>query len=71
MNKSFEKKSPICRDCYQRTACDKKKGNVERCDDYLKDSKIGLTDNVDVNPMDTLQFDYDDIKKLVDSDKNR
>jgi hypothetical protein len=36
----------------------------ERCENYLKDGRIDLDDDLDINPMDTFTFDYDTLKKL-------
>ena len=36
----------------------------DRCAFYLKDKKVEIEDGVDVNPLDTEQFDYDDIKRI-------
>jgi hypothetical protein len=54
----------ICERCYHRNGCKRKPTADGRCDDYLKDGRIGLDDDLDVNPMDTFTFDYDTLKKL-------
>lgn len=56
----------ICDDCYHRSDCEKKPDENGRCSSYLKDSKVVIDDDMEVNPMDTLTFDYDDIKRMLE-----
>ena len=55
----------ICKDCYSRISCSRKPTPDDRCDYYVKGSAIELDDNLVVNPIDTMEYDYDDIKKLL------
>jgi len=54
----------ICERCYHHNGCKQKPTSEDRCNDYLKDGRIDLDDELDINPMDTFTFDYDTIKKL-------
>jgi hypothetical protein len=54
----------ICDCCYHRQGCNRKPTPDERCENYLKDGRIDLDDDLDINPMDTFTFDYDTLKKL-------
>ena len=36
-----------------------------RCSYFIKNSKVEIDDDVKVNPMDTITYDYDDLKKLI------
>ena len=54
----------ICNDCYHESGCEKLPDENGRCRVYIKNSKVELGEDVDVNPMDTQTFDYDDIKKI-------
>lgn len=56
----------ICDDCYHRPNCERHADENGRCSFYTKNSRIEIADNVEINPMDTETFDYDDIKKLLD-----
>ena len=56
----------ICDDCYHHSDCEKKPDESGRCSSYLKDSKVVIDDDMEVNPMDTLTFDYDDIKRMLE-----
>ena len=56
----------ICDDCYHRSDCEKKPDENGRCNSYLKDSKVVIDEDMEVNPMDTLTFDYDDIKRMLE-----
>ena len=55
----------ICKDCYSRTGCSRKPTPDDRCNYYVKGSGIELDDNLEVNPIDTIECDYDEIKKLL------
>jgi hypothetical protein len=37
-----------------------------RCGYFIKNSKVEIDDDVEVNPMDTMTYDYDDLKKLFE-----
>jgi hypothetical protein len=54
----------ICERCYHHKGCKQKPTPEGRCNDYLKDGRIDLDDELDINPMDTFTFDYDTLKKL-------
>lgn len=54
----------ICDRCYHQKGCNLKPAQDERCENYLKDGRIDLDDDLDINPMDTFTFDYDTLKKL-------
>ncbi len=54
----------ICDNCYHHLECERNLTEEGRCAFYLKDRKVAIDDNVEVNPMDTEQFDYDDIRRL-------
>ena len=56
----------ICDCCYHRKGCNLKPTPDERCESYLKDGRIDLDDDLDINPMDTFTFDYDTLKKLFE-----
>jgi hypothetical protein len=55
----------ICSDCYHKIGCSRKPTPDDRCDYYIKGSGIELDDGLEVNPIDTLEYDYDEIKKLI------
>jgi hypothetical protein len=55
----------ICDRCYHHKGCKLKPTPEGRCNDYLKNGRIDLDDELDINPMDTFTFDYDTLKKLV------
>ncbi len=54
----------ICNDCYHEPGCEKLPDKNGRCSFYVKNSKVEIDEDVDVNPMDTQTFDYDDIKEI-------
>ena len=56
----------ICEDCYYQKACDRQPDENGRCLLYVKKTLVDIGDEVGVDPMDTLTFDYEDIKKLFD-----
>ena len=56
----------ICESCYHHKGCKQKPTSEGRCNDYLKDGRIDLDDELDINPMDTFTFDYDTLKKLFE-----
>ena len=56
----------ICEDCYHHLDCERQPDETGRCGFYMKKSKVEIGDEFDVNPMDTMTFDYDDIKKLFE-----
>lgn len=55
----------ICNDCYARIGCSRKPTPDDRCNYYVKGSGIELDDNLEVNPIDTMEYDYDEIKKML------
>lgn len=54
----------ICKCCFHQKGCQQKPTPDDRCRDYLKDGRIDLDEEFDINPMDTFTFDYDTLKKL-------
>ena len=54
----------ICDSCYNRLDCDKILKKDGRCALYLKEGKIELNKELEVNPLDTIEFDYDDFKLI-------
>ena len=56
----------ICEDCYHQTGCEREPNENGRCSYYVKKTRVSIGNEVDVNPMDTMTFDYDDIKKLFE-----
>ena len=54
----------ICENCYHRLDCERELPEDGRCAFYLKDKEVEIHEGVEVNPMDTEQFDYDDIKRI-------
>ena len=56
----------ICKECYHENGCDKRPDGNGRCSFYVKRTQVDIGNEVEVNPMDTMTFDYDDIKKLFD-----
>jgi len=54
----------ICGHCYHQKDCKRKPTADGRCDDYLKNGRIDLDDELDINPMDTFTVDYETLKKL-------
>ena len=55
----------ICEDCYYRSDCKEKPDESGRCSSFLKKSKVLIGDDMEVNPLDTQTFDYDDIKRMI------
>ena len=56
----------ICNDCYHQAGCEREPNENGRCSFYVKKTRVNIGNEVDVNPMDTMTFDYDDIKKLFE-----
>ncbi|MBT8371615.1 MAG: hypothetical protein HKO68_07080 [Desulfobacterales bacterium] len=56
----------ICQDCYLEPVCEKLPDDNGRCSFYVKRSKVEISEDLDVNPMDTTTFDYDDLKELFE-----
>ena len=56
----------ICKDCYHENGCDREPDENGRCGFYVKKTRVDIGNEVEVNPMDTMTFDYDDIKKLFE-----
>ena len=54
----------ICDNCYHLIDCKKSPDEDGRCNEYLKDGDVEINEDVDVNPINTETFDYDDIKRL-------
>ena len=59
----------ICEDCYYQTTCDRQPDANGRCSLYVKKTRVDIGDELGVDPMDTLTFDYEDIKKLFDENE--
>ena len=57
-------KNLICDSCYNRLDCEKIPKKDGRCALYLKEGKIKLNKELEVNPMDTIEFNYDDLKLI-------
>ena len=55
----------ICKGCYYEGGCTLKPTSEDRCNVFLKKKKINMGNNASVNPMDTIEVDYDDLKKLL------
>jgi len=56
----------ICDQCYLQPGCHRRIAPDDRCDFYVKKSAIRLGQDSDVNPMDTVEFEYSDLKELLD-----
>jgi hypothetical protein len=56
----------ICEHCYHQEGCKRQLSEDGRCDQYLKNGRIGLEDGVGINPMDTLTYDYESLKRLFE-----
>ena len=56
----------LCKACYHELGCSRRVDESGRCSYFLKNSKVELDDDVEVNPMDTMTYDYDDLKKLFE-----
>ncbi len=54
----------ICENCYHHLDCERDLSEDDRCAFYLKDKEVEIHEGVEVNPMDTEQFDYDDIRRI-------
>lgn len=54
----------LCQNCYHRIGCERQLDDEGRCQLYVKNGQVEIDDEVGVNPMDTITFDYDDIKNL-------
>ena len=55
----------ICKECYYSGNCTVKPTSEDRCNVFLKKKKIKMGDEASVNPMDTTQIDYNDLKELL------
>ncbi|HHP7233977.1 MAG TPA: hypothetical protein ACFCUC_05040 [Desulfobacterales bacterium] len=55
----------ICKQCYLQPGCHRKTDPDGRCDFYVKKSAVKLGEDSDVNPMDTIEFEYSDLKQLL------
>lgn len=55
----------ICESCYHNLECSRHPDENGRCSYFIKNSKVEIDDDLQVNPMDTLTYDYDDLKKLL------
>ena len=55
----------ICKEYYYGGECTVKPTSDDRCNVFLKKKKVEMGDKVSVNPMDTSQIDYDDLKELL------
>lgn len=60
----------ICEQCYLRPGCHRRIAEDERCDFYVKKSAIKLGEDSDVNPMDTVEFEYSDLKQMLGESRN-
>ena len=56
----------LCECCYHEMECNRELDENGRCTYFLKNSKVEIDDDVEVNPMDTMTYDYDDLKKLFE-----
>ena len=56
----------LCEGCYHELECNRHVDENGRCSYFLKNSKVEIDDDVEVNPMDTMTYDYDDLKKLFE-----
>ena len=59
----------ICEDCYYQTTCVRQPDENGRCSLYVKKNAVDIGDELGIDPMDTLTFDYEDIKKLFDENE--
>jgi hypothetical protein len=66
MRKTYDK-ILICDTCYHRQNCNELPNKNGRCRLHLRDSEIELSKDLKVNPLDTAEFDYDDLKLLYEN----
>jgi hypothetical protein len=57
----------ICDQCYYRSDCEEIPDQNGRCSNYLKDGDISCSDDFIINPTDTMEYDYDVIKKVLNA----
>ena len=56
----------ICDKCYHRSNCEELPDKNGRCGNYLKDGEILFSDDLKFNPTDTISYDYDLVKRVLD-----
>ena len=56
----------ICKVCFYGGNCSLKPSSRDRCNVFLKNKKIEMGDDVSINPMDTMQMSYEDLKELIE-----
>ena len=55
----------ICNKCCHKKACERKLEKDGRCLFYIKDGRVEIDLDIDVNPMDTFTYDYEDLQRLM------
>ena len=55
----------ICNTCSHERACERKLEKDGRCQFYIKDGRVEIDLDLDVNPMDTFTFDYEDLQRIL------
>ena len=61
----------ICDECHQRSNCEEMPDKNGRCSNYLKDGEIVFGDEMKFNPSDTLEYDYDLLRKISDRESSK
>ena len=54
----------ICDTCCHHLNCEELPDENGRCELHLKEGDIELGEDLTINPMDTTEFNYDDLKNL-------
>jgi hypothetical protein len=62
---STGKISMICENCYYQSECNRKPSDDDRCNFYVKGSKVKLKEDSEVDPMATGEFDVEDFRELI------
>ncbi|MGD8763851.1 MAG: hypothetical protein PVG87_16185 [Desulfobacteraceae bacterium] len=63
-----ERHEMICDKCHYQSGCEELPDKNGRCSDYLKDGEIIISDDLTLNPSDSIVYDYDLIKDVLDVD---
>ena len=64
----MERHAMICDKCYYLSGCEELPDINGRCSNYLKDGEILFSHDLTLNPTDSIVYDYDLIKDVLDID---
>lgn len=55
----------ICKNCSHQKACERQLDEDGRCTYFIKQGHVEIDGGIDIDPMDTFIYDYEDLQRMI------